>query len=311
MTVLGEKQDEFIARCLKDPATQDITGDTAAQAQERRLAACFRQFRGKEAEMGELETKAFGALEIKDAEQGEVTAVVATLGVVDKDGDVLLPGSFPPSASVKMSAYGHDVVMDGAAPVGKGTITVQGDKAVFQGRFFMTTERGREAFRTVKELGADGEWSFGFPRHVKTEELTTEWRGKGARRIIAGLEPMEASPVFRGAGIGTGTLVAKAASAPMASVDGVAHPKEDFAYTPDDEPSHWKFPIFDAAHVRNALARFAQADLPAADNAAILARIHEAAKTFNIDVAGEGKAMAATEDVERKMTLIGQSLGRR
>src|SRR6266566_7615132 len=159
----------------------------------------------------ELETKSFGVLEIKDAEQGEVTAIVATLSVVDKDGDVLLPGSFPPNASVKMSAYGHDVVMDGAAPVGKGTITVQGDKAIFQGRFFMSTDRGREAFHTVKELGPDSEWSFGYPRQVQTQELSKEWRAKGARRVIAGIQPIEASPVFRGAGIGTGTVAAKTA----------------------------------------------------------------------------------------------------
>ncbi len=160
----------------------------------------------------ELETKSFGALEIKDAEQGEVTAIVATLSVVDKDGDVLLPGSFPPTAPVKISFYGHDVVMDGAAPVGKGTITVQGDKAIFQGRFFMSTDRGREAFHTVKELGPDSEWSFGYPRQVQTQELSKEWRAKGARRVIAGIQPIEASPVFRGAGIGTGTVMAKARS---------------------------------------------------------------------------------------------------
>jgi hypothetical protein len=211
----NESRDDFVARCMKDPATQDITGTTPEEAQSRRVAACERQLDAKGGE-GEFDIKSFGALEIKDAEQGEVTAIVATLGVVDKDGDVLLPGSFPASASVKMSAYSHDVVMDGAAPVGKGTITVQGDKAVFQGRFFMTTERGREAFHTVKELGADGEWSFGFPRHVQMQEMTADWKAKGARRIIAGIQPLEASPVFRGAGIGTGTLAAKAADTDQA-----------------------------------------------------------------------------------------------
>ena len=202
----GEARSDFVSRCLADPATKELQGTP-----EQKVAACERQFDAKTADLAEIETKAFGALEIKDAEQGEVTAVVATLGVVDKDGDVLLPGSFPPNASVKMSAYNHDIVLDGAAPVGKGMITVQGDKAIFQGRFFMSTERGREAFHMVKELGADGEWSFGYPRAVKTQEMTGEWRGKGARRIIAGLQPMEASPVFRGAGMGTGTLAAKAA----------------------------------------------------------------------------------------------------
>ena len=226
----GENEDDLIARCMKDPATQDITGDTTEHAQQRRLAACYRQFNAKHDE-GELETKAFGALEIKDEARGEVTAIVATLGVVDRDGDVLLPGSFPDGAPVKMSAYGHDVVLDGAAPVGKGIIREVGDKAVFQGNFFMSTERGREAFHTVKELGPDGEWSFGFPRSVKQAELTEEWRAKGARRVITGITPVEASPVFRGAGIGTGTVAAKAldTKGKTASVDGTEHPASDVA----------------------------------------------------------------------------------
>lgn len=160
----------------------------------------------------ELEIKAFGPLELKDAEQGEVTAVVATLGVVDKDGDVILPGAVPAGgAKVKVSGYNHDIVTEGAAPVGKGTITEVGDKLIFQGKFFLSTTRGRDAFHTVKEMGVDGEWSFGFPRQVKTAELTDEWKIQGARRLIAGLRPIEASPVIVGAGIGTQTVSAKAA----------------------------------------------------------------------------------------------------
>lgn len=161
-----------------------------------------------------LDVKSFGPLELKDAEQGEVTAVVATLGVVDKDGDVILPGAVAAGgAKVKVSGYNHDIVLDGAAPVGKGTITEIGDKLMFQGKFFLSTTRGREAFHMVKEMGADGEWSFGFPRQVKTAELTEEWKAKGARRLIAGLRPIEASPVITGAGVGTQTLTAKAADA--------------------------------------------------------------------------------------------------
>lgn len=169
--------------------------------------------------MNDIELKSFGALEIKDAARGEVAAVIATLGVVDKDGDVLLPGSFPKSASVKMSGYGHSAVF-GEAPAGKGTITVEDDKAIFHGRFFMSTERGREAFQTVKELGEEGEWSFGFPRDMETEKLTDEWKAKGARRLISKLLPIEASPVFIGAGIGTGTLFTKSANT-RASVEEI------------------------------------------------------------------------------------------
>lgn len=160
-----------------------------------------------------LEHKSFGAFEIKDEATGEVCAIVATLGVVDKDGDVLLPGAFPPSTIVKMSGYAHDVITEGAPPAGKGTLTVEGDKAIFRGRFFMSSARAREAFAVVKELGPDGEWSFGFPRAaVKTVAMTDEWRAKGARRLVAGLTPVEASPVFIGAGFGTGTLFTKEAS---------------------------------------------------------------------------------------------------
>lgn len=173
----------------------------------------------------DMELKTFGALEIKDADQGEVVAVVATLGVVDKDGDVILPGAIPPNSAVKMSAYGHDVVIDGASPVGKGTISEEGTAAVFRGRFFLTTQRGREAFNTVKELGPDSQWSFGFPRGVKTESLTEEWRTKGARRIISGMLPIEASPVFVGAGIGTHTVMAKAAEDAAAAVAAEAEAK--------------------------------------------------------------------------------------
>jgi hypothetical protein len=158
----------------------------------------------------DLETKAFGALEIKHAEQGEVVAVVATLGVVDRDSDVILPGAIPHGgAKVRLSGYAHDVVLGDQPPAGKGVIYERDGKAVFEGKFFMSTERGREAFHTTKELGADGQWSFGFPGNVKTAELTEEWRIKGAKRLIAGLIPIEASPVFLGAGIGTGTVSVK------------------------------------------------------------------------------------------------------
>jgi hypothetical protein len=162
--------------------------------------------------MSDLEMKSFGPFEIKSEDRGEVVAIVATLGVVDKDGDVIQPGAFPPGGSkVKLSSYSHDVITEGSAPVGKGTIREVDGKAVFEGNFFMSTQRGREAFLTTKELGPEGEWSFGFPKAVKTADMTDEWRSKGAKRVIAGLVPIEASPVFVGAGWGTGTLLTKSA----------------------------------------------------------------------------------------------------
>ena len=65
----------------------------------------------------------------------------------------------------------------------------------------------------------------------------------------------------------------------------------DFAY-----PEENKLPIHDAAHVRNALARFNQTDLPAGKKAEVLGRICRAAKKFGIDsplCESKGKAEAA------------------
>src|SRR5207247_9448068 len=92
--------------------------------------------------------------EVKDADQGLVGAVVATLNVVDRDGDVILRGALPVGgAKVLLSGYGHGVVRDGQPPVGKGLISEIRDQLVLRGRFFLTTKRGSEAFHTVKELG--------------------------------------------------------------------------------------------------------------------------------------------------------------
>jgi hypothetical protein len=172
-----------------------------------------------------VDVKAFESFEVKDADRGEVVAIVATLNVVDRDGDVILPGAIPPGARVKLSGYGHDLVLYGAPPAGKGTLTEEGNKAVLRGNFFMSTDRGREAFYTTKELGPESEWSFGFLKDVKQAKLTDEWRARGARRVIAGLVPLEASPCLLGAGIGTATISAKsarAAAAEAAKQEGLA-----------------------------------------------------------------------------------------
>jgi len=71
-----------------------------------------------------------------------------------------------------------------------------------------------------------------------------------------------------------------------ATVGGEKVHKSDFAYAPaGSEPSEWKLPIHDASHVRNALARFNQTELPEAAKAEARAKIMRAAKKFGIDVA--------------------------
>lgn len=172
----------------------------------------------------DVEIKTLGAFEIKDAEKGEVEAIIATLGVMDKDGDIIREDAIKSGAKVKMSAYGHDA-MWGEMPVGKGALAVKGDKVVFNGKLFLSTDRGREVFNVLKEMGSDQEWSFGF-RVTGWEAPKEEDRQKGVFRILTKLDAFEVSPVIRGAGVGTRTVTVKEEKKP-----------DDPPPAPADDPS--------------------------------------------------------------------------
>src|SRR5882672_678307 len=166
-----------------------------------------------------------GFKQIADAasidQKGAVSAIVATLDVVDNDGDVIPVDAIPTGTKAMISAYNHDSIVGvmfgtgvpDAPPVGKGAIHIEGNKAVFRGQYFLDTQRGREAFATVKALGADQPWSFAYSK-VRVDRPSADWAAKGAMRILAKLGPlpgrdsMEVSPVAAAGGVGTGTLEA-------------------------------------------------------------------------------------------------------
>lgn len=143
-------------------------------------------------------------LEIKDADRGEVTAVLATFNVIDKDDDWTYPGAFEEGASVPISSFGHSSVLTGALPAGKGTIHSTEREAILDGKFFMDTTAGRETFTVVKQL-PDLEWSYGL------KAIDFEYGSKDGRtvRFLKKLKAIEASPVVMGAGVGTRTLTVK------------------------------------------------------------------------------------------------------
>lgn len=141
---------------------------------------------------------------LKADEEGSVKAVFSTLNVIDKDGDVTLPGAFT-SERVNIAAWGHNW---GALPAGDGVIREAKDEAVFDGSFYLGTPQGDATYQTLKqrhERGFSQEWSYGFDV-LEAEPGVVD--GKEVR-LLKKLKVYEVSPVMVGAGEGTRTLAMK------------------------------------------------------------------------------------------------------
>jgi phage head maturation protease len=154
----------------------------------------------------EIERKYFTGIDLKADKPGAFTAKIAELNVIDKDGDVTLPGAFPDGKAILISAYQHGS-WDGGLPVGKGTVHEKGNDVIVKGQFNLNTVTGKEHYETVKFAPDLQEWSYGFS---PTEfERDTEFEGHAVSRILKKVDPFEASPVLRGAGNNTGTMSIK------------------------------------------------------------------------------------------------------
>jgi len=146
-----------------------------------------------------------GKLTLKTAEdggEGAFTAVFATLGVKDLDGDITVPGAFQEGQAVRIARWGHDW---GDLPVGKGVIHADEKEAWVEGQFFLETQGGQEHYKTVKALGDLQEWSYGFDI---LEDARGEQDGEPVR-LLKKLDVFEVSPVLLGAGIDTRTEAIK------------------------------------------------------------------------------------------------------
>jgi hypothetical protein len=152
-----------------------------------------------------MDTKVFtaqAAVETNGKDEGRVLAAFSVFGSTDTDGDIVEPSFFTDGQEVPMAARGHKW---GDLNPGKGVIRVERDRAVFDGRFYLDTESGREHFRTVKNNGPLQEWSFCF-RVLEAADDVME--GRQIRRLVKG-EVFEVSPVLVGANRETQTLAIK------------------------------------------------------------------------------------------------------
>jgi HK97 family phage prohead protease len=152
-----------------------------------------------------MEKKLFDTeLEFKeDADQtGSFKAVFSWFNVIDKQGDITVPGAFEEGAPIKIAYWGHRWEN---LPVGRGEIHQDDEKAWVEGRFFLDTEAGLETYKTVKNLGDLQEWSYGFEALDSAEDKID---GKKVR-VLKKLKTFEVSPVFIGVGNNTQTLAIK------------------------------------------------------------------------------------------------------
>src|SRR3990167_6040854 len=113
-------------------------------------------------------------------------------------------GDVPAGKAVPMSAYGH-TSLDGALPTGRGKLREADGLGIFDGKFFMDTDQGRNAHATVKAMAELQQWSYGYKVLDGGPVVLDNMSVRELRR----LDVYEISPVLIGAGVGTATLAIK------------------------------------------------------------------------------------------------------
>jgi len=153
--------------------------------------------------MTDMERKSI-RIELKADSEGSFTARIATLNVVDSDGDLTVPGAFKANTPVLVSAYQHGS-WSGALPVGRAVINEKGDEVIAEGQFNLNMTLGREHYEAVKFTDELQEWSYGFD---VVESGFGEFEGQEVR-FLKKMDVIEVSPVMLGEGLGTHTTAIK------------------------------------------------------------------------------------------------------
>lgn len=146
-----------------------------------------------------------------DAEQGMVEAFTNSMGVIDKDGDVIDPVAFNGSIAKNLPIpvlAGHDQhqVVGKVLTARPVHINDNEYKLYTLMQMNMETQAGKEAFSNVKG-NFIREWSVGF--NVGEDGIEYEGKGKDQVRRIKNLDWVEVSAVIRGASPQTATISAK------------------------------------------------------------------------------------------------------
>ena len=150
----------------------------------------------------ERESKSTLRVEWKADKPGDFRAVFATLGVIDRDGDVTIPGAFKEGQEVAIASWGHDWA---TLPVGEGIIHSNDKEAWVDGTFYLDTPQGEAHYKTIRRRSERQQWSYGFDV-IKSRFGVVD--GVDVR-ILEEMEVFECSPVMQAAGINTRTTAIK------------------------------------------------------------------------------------------------------
>jgi hypothetical protein len=137
-------------------------------------------------------------------DKGRGVAVISTLNVIDKDGDVTRPGAFGnDQVAPIVPAHNWEHV-----PIGKGQIFESGNEVLFDFQMNMKVGLARAWYEAMKfdmeNPPAKQEWSYGYSAKRKPGEH----EGEDAYFLDA-IKVHEVSPVLLGAGVNTRTLAMK------------------------------------------------------------------------------------------------------
>jgi HK97 family phage prohead protease len=155
----------------------------------------------------EIFRKSSAEYEWKKDKPGTFIAKFATLNVIDKDGDVILPGAIENGKAILISAYQHGS-WNGGLPVGKGVIKEEKNTLLVEGELNLNTVSGKEHYEMMKFSADLQEFSFGF-RVLEIDE-ESEWaKNPKVWRVMKKIDVFEVSPVLKGAGIDTRLVAIK------------------------------------------------------------------------------------------------------
>ena len=154
----------------------------------------------------------------KLADSGRGSAVIATLNVIDKDGDVTLPGAFGNQKAHLMPMH----VRQSAEPpfIGSAAISERANEAVADFQLNLDLGLGKQwssALKFALDRDLTVEWSYGF--RVLSHDFGNV-DGKQVR-FLRRVRVFEVSPVLLGAGENTRTLTMKAAAPSPATLQHV------------------------------------------------------------------------------------------